>query len=205
MQPFNDQKEGVMSIISEARGNIGYGLGREEGEAFWLLGMLQTIKVGRADTDGQFGMLEIVVPEGLGSPWHVHPEEDEWFYVLDGHLTFYVGDTRLDLSRRVRIRPQGRPAHVHWRSARPGTRPGRVLADAVRGIPARGRSAGPRPGAAAAARGSSAGHRPARADRKAKRLRNPRTPRATPRAITRPEPPPGRGRSSTLLSRPGKP
>ena len=65
-----------MSIISEARSRIGYGLGHEEGEAFWLLGMLQTIKVGRTDTDGQFGMLEIVVPAGLGSPWHVHPEED---------------------------------------------------------------------------------------------------------------------------------
>jgi len=43
-------------------------------------------------------MLEIVVPPGLGSPWHVHPEEDEWFYVLDGNLTFYVGETKLDLT-----------------------------------------------------------------------------------------------------------
>jgi hypothetical protein len=28
----------------------------------------------------------------------VHPEEDEWFYVLDGNFTFYVVDTRLDLT-----------------------------------------------------------------------------------------------------------
>jgi len=28
----------------------------------------------------------------------VHPEEDEWFYVLDGNFTFYVGDARLDLT-----------------------------------------------------------------------------------------------------------
>ena len=87
-----------MSIISEERATIGYGLGKEEGEAFWLLGMLQTIKIGKADTGGQFGMIEIVVPAGLGSPWHVHPEEDEWFYVLDGNMTFYVGDTRLDMT-----------------------------------------------------------------------------------------------------------
>ncbi len=60
--------------------------------------MLQTVKIGKADTNGSFGLLEIVVPPGLGSPWHVHPEEDEWFYVLDGNLTFYVGDTRLDLT-----------------------------------------------------------------------------------------------------------
>ena len=56
------------------------------------------MQVGKADAGGQFGLLEIVVPPGLGSPWHVHPEEDEWFYVLDGNLTFYVGDTRLDLA-----------------------------------------------------------------------------------------------------------
>ena len=66
-----------MAIIAAARSPIGYALAHEEGEAFWLLGMLQTIKVGRADTNGQFGMLEIVVPAGLGSPWHVHPEEDD--------------------------------------------------------------------------------------------------------------------------------
>jgi quercetin dioxygenase-like cupin family protein len=88
----------MMSTISVDRAKSGYALAHDEGEAFWLLGMLQTVKVGRADAGGQFGMLEIVVPPGLGSPWHVHPEEDEWFYVLEGNLTFYVGDTRFDLT-----------------------------------------------------------------------------------------------------------
>ena len=37
------------------------------------------------------------MPEGIGSPWHVHPEEDEWFYVLEGEITFWVADTRLSL------------------------------------------------------------------------------------------------------------
>ena len=87
-----------MSTIEATRAQNGYALARNEGEAFWLLGMLQTVKISRADTNGQYGLLEIVVPAGLGSPWHVHPEEDEWFYVLDGQLTFYVGDTRLDLT-----------------------------------------------------------------------------------------------------------
>ncbi len=80
------------------RARRGYELAQGEGEMFWLLGMHQTIKIGGSDTAGQFGMLEIIVPHGLGSPWHVHPDEDEWFYVLDGAVTFYVGDTRLDLT-----------------------------------------------------------------------------------------------------------
>jgi quercetin dioxygenase-like cupin family protein len=87
-----------MSVMTAERAKAGYALAHDEGEAFWLLGMLETVKIGRADTNGQFGMLEIVVKPGDGSPWHVHPEEDEWFYVLDGNITFYVGDTRLDLA-----------------------------------------------------------------------------------------------------------
>lgn len=87
-----------MLTITEDRAARGHALAQDEGEAFWLLGMLETVKIGRADTAGQFGLIEIVTPPGFGSPWHVHPEEDEWFYVLDGNLTVYVGDTRVDLT-----------------------------------------------------------------------------------------------------------
>src|SRR5438132_13354154 len=84
-----------MTIVAPRRAELGYGLGGEEGEAFWLLGMLETIKIGGEDTAGQYGLVEIVVRGGEGSPWHGHPDEDEWFYVLDGEFTVYVGDTRL--------------------------------------------------------------------------------------------------------------
>lgn len=90
--------ETVMSAVSGNRATTGYALANNEGEAFWLLGMLQTVRIGRDDTAGRYGLLEIVVPPGLGSPWHVHPEEDEWFYVLDGELSFWVGDTYLSLT-----------------------------------------------------------------------------------------------------------
>jgi quercetin dioxygenase-like cupin family protein len=87
-----------MSVETTERAKLGFELGKDEGEAHWLLGMLETIKISAADTNGEFGLLEIVVPKGAGSPWHVHPEEDEWFYVLDGEFTVYVGDTRLSLT-----------------------------------------------------------------------------------------------------------
>lgn len=86
-----------MTTTSHARAELGYLLDGNEGEAFWLLGMLQTVKIGRDDTAGDYGLIEIVVPAGIGSPWHVHPEEDEWFYVLEGEMTFWVADTRLSL------------------------------------------------------------------------------------------------------------
>ena len=87
-----------MSVVATERAKLGYGLGKEEGEAFWVLGMLETIKIGGEDTAGEYGLVEIVCRAGDGSPWHVHHEEDEWFYVLDGEFTVYVGDARLTLT-----------------------------------------------------------------------------------------------------------
>jgi hypothetical protein len=34
---------------------------------------------------------ENLAPRGSGSPLHVHHREDEWFYVIEGQLTFWVG------------------------------------------------------------------------------------------------------------------
>lgn len=86
-----------MSMISAERSTEGYSLGKDEGEAHWLLGMLEIVKISGAETGGAFGLLEVTVRAGEGSPWHVHPDEDEWFYVLEGEFTVYVGDQRLSL------------------------------------------------------------------------------------------------------------
>ena len=87
-----------MTVIAPERAKLGYGLGTEEGEAFYLLGMLETIKIGGKETGGKYGLVEIEVRAGEGSPWHVHPDEDEWFYVLEGELTFWVADRSLSLT-----------------------------------------------------------------------------------------------------------
>jgi hypothetical protein len=84
-----------MTTATADRATQGYALTHDEGEAFWLAGMLQTVRIGGADTGGRYGLIEVVVPPGLGSPWHVHVEEDEWFYVLEGNLTVHVGETHL--------------------------------------------------------------------------------------------------------------
>jgi quercetin dioxygenase-like cupin family protein len=63
-----------MTAISVERAKDGYRLGKDEGEAYWLLGMLEIVKISGADTGGEFGLLEVTVRAGEGSPWHVHPE-----------------------------------------------------------------------------------------------------------------------------------
>ena len=66
-------------------------LGPDEGEALWFLGVLATIKSSNESTDGRVAVIEHLAPQGAGSPLHVHRREDEWFYVIDGELTFWVG------------------------------------------------------------------------------------------------------------------
>ena len=62
-----------------------------EGEAVWFMGALATIKASGETTDGRVAVIELLAPQGAGSPLHVHHREDEWFYVIEGALTFWVG------------------------------------------------------------------------------------------------------------------
>ena len=66
-------------------------LARNEGEALWFLGTLATIKADAETTAGRVAVIEHLAPQGMGSPLHVHRREDEWFYVIEGQLTFWVG------------------------------------------------------------------------------------------------------------------
>jgi mannose-6-phosphate isomerase-like protein (cupin superfamily) len=62
-----------------------------EGEALWFMGALATIKASSETTDGQVAVIELLAPQGVGPPLHVHHREDEWFYVNEGAITFWVG------------------------------------------------------------------------------------------------------------------
>ena len=68
----------------------------DEGEAIWSFGVLATIKASSETTAGRVGVIEHRGPQGAGSPLHVHRREDEWFYVIEGALTFWVGGTVIE-------------------------------------------------------------------------------------------------------------
>lgn len=59
-----------------------------------FLSFLVHIRANGRDTGG-LHVVEIVVPAGEASPWHVHHEEDESFYVIEGELELIVGDARV--------------------------------------------------------------------------------------------------------------
>jgi len=63
-----------------------------EGQALWFLTNRMTVKATAASTGGGFGLLESVIVPGFSPPLHVHHNEDESFYVLEGELTMRCGD-----------------------------------------------------------------------------------------------------------------
>ena len=88
----------MSTTTSSERTKLGYGLREEEGEDFWLFGALATIKISAEDTAGRYCVINTEVAPGVGSPWHVHRDEDEWFFVHEGECEVYIGDAHLTLT-----------------------------------------------------------------------------------------------------------
>jgi quercetin dioxygenase-like cupin family protein len=72
-----------------------YVLEREEGQAVWFLGALLIMKATNEHTGGAFGLIDNLMPAGFASPYHMHRNEDESFYLVEGEMTFYVGEERV--------------------------------------------------------------------------------------------------------------
>ena len=70
----------------------GYLLDAHQGEALWFAESLLTYKTTGEQTCGQLALAEVHAPRGAGSPNHRHHHEDEAWYILDGELTFWLGD-----------------------------------------------------------------------------------------------------------------
>lgn len=59
-----------------------------------VLGEPGLVKLSGGDTDNTVAVVHLTVPKLSGPPLHRHSREDEWFYVLDGELTWEVDGQR---------------------------------------------------------------------------------------------------------------
>jgi quercetin dioxygenase-like cupin family protein len=62
-----------------------YALARGEGRGVWFLDSLLIVKATGEQTGGAFGLIDNVMPPG-DSPYHVHHNEDEAFYIGDERI-----------------------------------------------------------------------------------------------------------------------
>ena len=99
-------------------------LAREEGQAVWFLGTLGIVKATDEQTGGAFGLIDNVLPAGFASPYHTHRNEDESYYVVEGEMTFYVGEERVKAGAGAFVYgPRGLPHGFEVE----GTAPARIL------------------------------------------------------------------------------
>ena len=66
-----------------------------EGRTIAVVGDVYRFLATGDDTNGKYAMWEAIVPPGGGPPPHVHSREEEGFYILEGEITFMIGEQRL--------------------------------------------------------------------------------------------------------------
>lgn len=65
------------------------------GRSVWSLGGRFTEKLSGDVVDGRVSIVEVLATRAAEPPRHIHHREDELWYVLDGQMTFQVGDATL--------------------------------------------------------------------------------------------------------------
>lgn len=97
---------------------------RGQGDMFNVLGDVQRVKLTGEDTQGRFTLIENENPPGTTLPVHLHRNEDEVFYVVEGRVEFDVAGERVVGEPGATVfLPQGVP-HT-WRVV--GEEPARML------------------------------------------------------------------------------
>lgn len=66
-----------------------------QGRTVGVVGDVYRFLATGADTGGKYATWESIVPPGGGPPPHVHSREEESFYILEGEITFTIGDDRI--------------------------------------------------------------------------------------------------------------
>jgi quercetin dioxygenase-like cupin family protein len=66
-----------------------------DGDAYWVLDSLSTIKLNAEQTGGKFDLCETLAPPDTGPPPHTHAHNDEMFYILEGQFGLVFGEQSL--------------------------------------------------------------------------------------------------------------
>ncbi|KTG08543.1 hypothetical protein AUR64_17865 [Haloprofundus marisrubri] len=95
--------------------------GPRDGEPYWSLGGLTVLRATDENTGGSFSMIEEWIPAGSSPPRHLHRHDDEMFHVLDGAVTFEVGDEQFTATAGSTVYAPHGVAHtyftheeIHW-------------------------------------------------------------------------------------------
>lgn len=89
-----------------------------EGETTSLFGDTYLVKAAGEETGGVLAVIEAdLAPHSGGTPLHINAQEDENYYVIEGTLTFRLGERTLEAPAGSFVHiPQG-VVHTHWNAS----------------------------------------------------------------------------------------
>ena len=105
--------------------NIPYALAHTEGKQVYSFGELRTVVKASSDqTNGAFNLFEVTCPPNFATSLDVHYAEDIAVYILEGMLTFFIGNDRKQIEAGAYLyQPRGIPHGFRVE----GDQPARIL------------------------------------------------------------------------------
>ncbi len=70
----------------------------KKAQPFWVFGGVFRFLLTEEESGGSSATMEILVPPGIGPDSHIHESEEEQFYVIEGELTYQVGEQTIHAS-----------------------------------------------------------------------------------------------------------
>ena len=104
--------------------NNAFSFAHREGKAYWFDGNLMEVKAAGEETNGVFCVVEGLHPAGYETPLHIHHNEEESMYILEGELTYTIGDTTITAQPGTFIYA---PRNIQHKFKVEGTQPARTL------------------------------------------------------------------------------
>jgi quercetin dioxygenase-like cupin family protein len=86
-----------------------------EGQTTSLFGDTYVVKAAGAETGGTLAVIQAeLAPGSAGTPLHINTREDENYYVIEGTLTFRVGERTLEAPAETFVHIPKGVVHTHW-------------------------------------------------------------------------------------------
>ena len=67
-------------------------------QGYWFAECLFNFLPSGEESGGSYQTMELLIPPEKGAGLHIHDNEEEQFYVLEGELTYWVGDQTIHMS-----------------------------------------------------------------------------------------------------------
>src|SRR2546423_1732108 len=106
-----------MALVSPVTQHV-LAAGQGTADIWWKTGRI-IVKLTAQQTGGSFSQVESIDPRGTATPLHIHRNEEESFYVLEGELSLFIDGERIDVGAGAyALVPRGVPHAYVVRSER---------------------------------------------------------------------------------------